>query len=347
MDPIDDGRNRPRPRSPSRKRPRFDRTDALAEVLRTNGNAISIRDAVRAGEADSSFRERLVGDRWQQPYAGAYVPPHVPLDAEVLATAALKSVGAPVWLARATALWRVELLRRPPADVQLIVPNDRRLKDRPGTRIVRSRTLRGDEVTTVRGLPSTTTARALRDLCETWGLEQVLPVALDALQSRRLKLDDLREQRRRTGRGYRGAATLDALIVDLERDGSDSILEHAGRGLLDVLPYRSYPRPMPWRAPDGVIDHLDIAFPNEWVVIFCDGRTFHTTREAFTADRRAWNSVTGLWRPFWLDPRILRESPDTFVEQVAEALEDAPRDRPPAIPAQCLCRGCRTPRTPR
>jgi hypothetical protein len=111
--------------------------------------------------------------------------------------------------------------------------------------------------------------------------------------------------------------------------------------LVERLPVRPYPRPMPWRASDGVIDHLDIAFPAQWVVVFVDSRAFHGRGRTFTTDRRAWNSVAGLWRPFWVDSTILRDSLDDLVAQIRQALEEAPTDRAPAVPAPCRCRQCR------
>ncbi|MBW3619737.1 MAG: hypothetical protein KY461_05785, partial [Actinobacteria bacterium] len=133
---------------------------------------------------------------------------------------------------------------------------------------------------------------------------------------------------------------VDQLIAELELDGSDSIIERGGREGLVGLRTRPDPRPFPWRAPDGVVDHFDIAFPAEWVCIFCDSRRWHGHGRAFSSDRRMWNSVSGHWRPFWLDAAILRDGMAAFAAAVDEALAAADLTREPARREPCRCSHC-------
>lgn len=312
--------------------------------LTTAGNRVVRRaDLLDAALPSATLHATLRREGWRRRHPGVYLPPHVTLDNDLEARAALASLGdAEACLARGTVLWLRELLDSAPEEVQVIVPDRRQPARRAGVGVVRSRTLRDDERTTCRGLPCTTLARAVRDCCATgWKTPQLLPICLQAIQERKLDLEQLREQRRRMGRGCRGTAVLDQLIAELSLDGSDSILERSGRdGARRRLRDQPYPTPFPWRAPDGVVDHLDIAWPHHWVCIFCDSRRWHGTGPTFSSDRRMWSSVSGLWRPFWLDSARARDDLDGFLAGVEEALEAADLSRPPAKRAPCRCSHC-------
>lgn len=321
----------------------MDGDDFNAQVARA-GRVVRARDVDRLPMSRSGFYAMARRGGWRSEFPHAWIPPHVEIDGLVRARAALASLGhGEAWLARSTVLWLLDLVPFPPDEVQLVVPDRRQPVARTGARVVRSRTLRPDERTTIRGLPCTTLARAVRDLCaERWPPDRLLAICLDALQSRKLFLDDLREQRRRMSRGCTGTGELDLLIAELEIDGSDSIIEKHGRRLVAPLGVTPYPRPFPWRAADGVVDHLDMAFHHHWVAIMCDSRSFHGTGPVFTTDRRAWNSLAGDWRLFWLTSTIIREGAQEFVAAVGQALAAASPDRPSARPVVCHCSRCLT-----
>jgi hypothetical protein len=315
--------------------------DELHQQAEDGGRIVRRADLLATGIPPSSLHDALRGDGWQREHRGLYVPPHVAMEPSLRARAALVSVGDGACLARASVLWLRELLEEAPRNVQLIVPDRRQPARRRDVDVVRSRTLRADEITVVEGMRATTLARAVRDCCASgWTVEQLLPLSLTALQQRKLWIADLREQRRRMGRGCRGGDTLDTLIAELERDGSDSILERLGRDGLGRRNLRPEPAPFPWRAPDGVVDHLDIAFPDAWVCVFCDGRAHHGTGPAFSSDRRMWNQVAGLWRPFWFDAATARDGSDDFTDEVARAVAEADPTRPRARRHPCRCSRC-------
>jgi hypothetical protein len=316
----------------------------LSDRVERAGGVVRAGDVVGPGVVRSSFYDLARREGWQSPFAGAWMPPHLPLDGLARARGVLASLGNDdAWLARTTVLWLLGLVKKPPADVQVIVPDRRQPVSRPGATVVRSRTLRPDELTKIKGLPATTLARTVRDLCGArWTVEALLPICLDALQRRQLFLDRLKEQRRRMSRGCTGTRVLDLLISELELDGSDSALEKAGRS--DIVPpgYTPYPRPLPWRARDGVVDHLDIAFLAEWVAVMCDSRAYHGAGRVFESDRRMWNSLSEDWEVLWLTTDILRNDPAGFTARLQRALDAAPRDREPARPVACRCSRCLT-----
>lgn len=317
--------------------------EPLDRLTAEGGRVVRRARLLDAGLPSATLHETFRREGWTRRHPGLYIPPHVGLDSDLEVRAALASLeDSEACLARGTVLWLRELLEAAPEEVQVIVPDRRQPARRAGVAVVRSRTLRDDERTICRGLPCTTVARALRDCCATgWKVPQLLPICLRAIQERKVDLTQLREQRRRMGRGCRGTAVLDELIAELSLDGSDSILERSGRdGARRRLRVQPYPTPFPWRAPDGVVDHLDIAWPHHWVCIFCDSRRWHGTGPTFSSDRRMWSSVSGLWRPFWLDSARARNDLDGFLAGVAEALAAADLSRPPAKRAPCRCSHC-------
>lgn len=317
--------------------------EPLDRLTTEGGRVVRRAHLLDAGLPSATLHETFRREGWTRRHPGVYVPPHVALDSELEVRAALASLeDSAACLARGTVLWLRGLLEPAPEEVQVVVPDRRQPARRAGVGVVRSRTLRDDERTRCRGLPCTTLARAVRDCCATgWKADQLLPVCLQAIQERKLDLAQLREQRRRMGRGCRGTALLDELIAELSLDGSDSILERSGRdGARRCLRVQPYPTPFPWRAPDGVVDHLDIAWPHHWVCIFCDSRRWHGTGPTFSSDRRMWSSVSGLWRPFWLDSARARNDLDGFLAGVEEALDAADLSRAPAKRAPCRCSHC-------
>lgn len=319
--------------------------DELDRQVGRGGRVVRRSDLVGAGIPSSSFHDVMRREGWQRRDRGVYVPPHVQVDATIAARAALANLAADgAWLARGSVLWLRGLLEDAPAEVQVVVHDRRQPARRAGVDVMRSRTLRADEHTVCRGLPCTTLARAVRDCCGTgWKVPQLLPLCLQAIQQRTLAVADLREQRRRMGRGCTGTSVLDELIAEVALDGSDSILERVGRdGARRRLAVQPTDDPFPWRAPDGVVDHLDIAWPHHWVCIFCDSRRYHGSGWAFNTDRRMWNAVSGSWRPFWLDAATARDEDrlDALLDDVAEALAAADPERPPAKRAACRCSHC-------
>lgn len=122
----------------------------------------------------------------------------------------------------------------------------------------------------------------------------------------------------------------------------ESALDRATRQLL--RPYASdlYPRPFPFRCPDGVVIHLDIAIRWAWFALECDGFAYHSSRDAFRRDRLRWSQAQrGGWRISWVDRDRLDNDPDSIVDEVQEVLAAADPDRPPPEQAECRCSTCR------
>lgn len=190
------------------------------------------------------------------------------------------------------------------------------------------------------GLPVTTMARTVFDLAAVLPTAMLRDVTLDALQRELVTVSELQAL---TGELIRppGIGKVRLILRELERERPESALDNGTRHLL--RPYGSglHPRPFPFRCPDGVIIHLDIAIPWAWFAIECDGFAFHSDREAFRTDRLRWSQAQrGGWRITWVDHHRLHNDPDSIIEEVQEVLAAADPDRPPPQEADCRCASC-------
>jgi hypothetical protein len=127
---------------------------------------------------------------------------------------------------------------------------------------------------------------------------------------------------------------------DVRRLHADSGWEWEVRGAVVDAGLRPWTVPFPWRAPDGRVNHLDLAFPAGWVYIDCIGDRYHAGSAA-QADRRRWNAADlGGWRTVWAGWER-RDDLAGIVADVRRRLAEADPARPPAQPAPCECRSCR------
>ena len=98
----------------------------------------------------------------------------------------------------------------------------------------------------------------------------------------------------------------------------------------------------PFLCPDGVVVHLDLAWPDRWVALECDGR-HHQLDQVFETDRVRWReSSAGGWDLSWTTRPQFRDDPYRILRDVAMRLERADPNLPPAPRHTCptWCRSC-------
>lgn len=189
-------------------------------------------------------------------------------------------------------------------------------------------------------MPATTVARTIFDLAAVLPHEMLRNVTIDAMQRRRMTFDELHALSGDLKRPP-GGVKVRRILRELADERPESALDHRTRSLLRGHGLTPHPRPFPFRCPDGVVIHLDIAIPWAWFAIECDGYGFHSGRRAFRTDRVRWSQAQrGGWRLTWVDSDRLENDPGSIIADVSEALAEADPDRPPPPEAECRCPQC-------
>ena len=185
--------------------------------------------------------------------------------------------GAVLSYRSAAALWGVRDTGR--ARIEVSVPRHRRSTARVELHEVE---LPHDEVTIERGIPVTTPARTLFDLAAVVSEQEVehafnqaefrrlgSPTSLDALLTRYPRRRGIQAIRRVSDNHAKNGATV-----------TRSLLERRFLALIDA---HRLPRPVINRTgPEG---ELDARWPDQRLVVECDGFAAHGTRDAFERDR--------------------------------------------------------------
>ena len=320
--------------------------EVFAFAQREQHGALGIRDGEPFGVSAAALRTKADREGWPRPCRGAVLLPGADPDAvRTRVAAALRSIGGEVWAGRRTAAYLHGMTDRAPRQLELVVPHGRRATHRWDPRPWRSRTVYPFMVTEVDGLALTTPARTIIDCAAVLGVGPLQDLAIDAARQRpdllrevRELADWLRERGHRVPQGRR----LDRILARLDHERPESGLELRTRRLLRPHGFPLQPRPFPFRCPDGVVIHLDVAIPWAWFALECDGFAFHNSREAFGIDRLRWSQAQrGGWRISWVDHRRLQDDPDSIIEEVREVLATADPDRPPPPEAECACPLCR------
>ncbi len=204
----------------------------------------------------------------------------------------------------------------PVVDLQVAV-RSRRLQQRG---FVFSRRLIAPELIIRRhGVRCTAPALTALDLCPSQGAE-----ALDVvLRSRATTVAALYEALKLTS-GRRGNAVRRHLMLE-SRDNAWSPAERTAQRLFRAEGLRgwvaNYPLPLL-----GLVYYLDFAFPEFKLAVEIDGRTYHSSREAFEGDRWRQNDIVlAGWRVLRFTPTMLEEQPQIVVAIIRRALQELDR----------------------
>jgi very-short-patch-repair endonuclease len=217
---------------------------------------------------------------------------------------------------------------RPPRHVELTV--GRPLKWRSRVVVHRLADLRRHDVTTVDGIPCTDAARLLVDLGAVCAPATVEKLFHKVLHDKRADFDSITSrffQVARRGRAGAGALRPILETFDPAIAPCDSELEVV---MLQVLRTHDVPEPVR-QFPVRVAGHdfrLDLAYPEEKILLEGDGFGVHTERDAFETDRDRQNLlVLAGWLPLRFTWRMLVHSPSVAAQRVSDARGLRSRDQ--------------------
>lgn len=238
-----------------------------------------------------------------------------------LLLAATLAAGPAAVASHRSAAWTHGLRSRPSARPEIVIPGSCH-RQLDGVIVHRSDSLDLIDCTVVRGIPTTTPARALLDE------GAVLPARLveadleAALLSGRCDLGDLWDVLARLGgRGRSGAGVLRALLE--ARGSSTPALESALElALLQLLRRHGFPEPTRQFVVAlalGRTVRLDFAWPELRIGIEADGRRWHTGT-AFERDLARRNALTGAgWLLFHYGWTAVHSTPDQVAAELWRA----------------------------
>lgn len=311
----------------------------LFSYAQARHQTLHVTDGAPFAITADALRRRAGREGWERPYPGVlWLPGAVPgfwrTSAGVLASLRCRDAA----LALRSAAYAHGMRDRPSGLTEVIQPHGRYPPQRRLVAMRTSRSLAEDDVVEVEGLRCTTPARTVADLAAVLTAPALRSIVIDAVQRRVLRLEELEERCTRMSRSV-ARSRLRQVIAELTAMPVDSPFEWevvravTDRGLQPITGF-------PWRCPDGRVIHLDIAFPEVWVAVECDGRGKYATGSSFTTDRIRWSQASSAWSLLWVDWARWSTRPAAVVDDIAARVTGAAPHGPPAQPADCRCPRC-------
>ncbi|HSJ44707.1 MAG TPA: type IV toxin-antitoxin system AbiEi family antitoxin domain-containing protein [Euzebyales bacterium] len=299
---------------------------ALFELATHQWGVIARAQARQRGINDRTFTRRVRSERWQQPHRGVYVVPGAIWGPMPRLSAALLAVGPHAAATGVTALHVHGVVDRQPARLMLVVPHGRRARRLHAVDVVRSRTLRTDDITVVRGLRCTTPPRAFLDAAPaTLDDPELRAMLIDARQRGIAQPAEVGERAALATPTLPGRRRLLDAIAAVTEVGADSVLSDLVHRRLVADGLSPDPTPTPVTV-EGRRLHPDITFASARVCIECDSLAHHADQRALDLDHRKDHAyTTARWRCLRVGWRRYDRDWPGFVAAVRQALEEWPR----------------------
>lgn len=299
-----------------------DRVLHLAAVAAGQHGAFSTEQALAIGFTRSAISRAVKSGIWQRPLPSTYVVSGSPATWERAVSVAVIGTGSEAIASHATAahLWG---LRSRPRNIEVTTPK----AWRPTRDFVvhRSTDLIDSDTTCIDGIRVSTVARTLVDVGIPWG-EGVAARCLD--EAERRSLVEAREVasllHRVARRGRNGVGPM-RQVLELRLGWANLTESQIEDEFLRIMVAAGFQPPQPQvrlvRRGGRVISRVDFDFPEHDLVIYLDGRAYHSDRSSFQRDRRQQNALV------LEQKRVLRftawdvfAAPAYVVATVAEAL---------------------------
>jgi very-short-patch-repair endonuclease len=290
----------------------------LHALLRRQDGVISLDQARELGFSDATIRRRVATKQWFRIAYRVYLVATHEETPRATIRAAMLSVGGEAVLVGPAAAWWWGLLDVRPAPLEIAVERERQHRRRPGVMLVRRTVAKADR--TVRhGLRVTTPVPTVLDAAATLGTVKGARVVDRALQRRVVTLEALRRaQIKRSGR--RGAPVT-ARLLALAAGGAVSEAERLAHTQMRRGGIGGWLANVAMDVPGFGRAVVDVAFPEQKVILEIDGWAYHRDLRAFLVDgpRQAALAAEG-WvvvRTHWYE---LTETPEVFLATLRRVL---------------------------
>lgn len=266
----------------------------LFELARGQWGGIKRSQARQLGIDDRTFTRRVRSEGWRQPHRGVYVIPGTTWGPMSRLSAALLAAGPSAAATGVTALHVHGVVEVQPARLHLVVPHGRRGRSLRGAVVVRSRTLRSDDLTASEGLRCTKPPRAFMDAAPEEEDDALRMMLIDGRQRNIVTPAEVIERTARSALRRPGCSRLLAVAADVAGIGADSVL--VDRVHRRLLAEGLRPDPEPVRiAAAGRLLRPDITFAAARVCIEVDSLAHHADQRALDLDHRKHQQYDAAW----------------------------------------------------
>jgi very-short-patch-repair endonuclease len=259
--------------------------DIIASRLaRRQEGVFSRTQLLRRGVKEGAIERRLAAGHWVVLAPGVYgFPSHAGTWLRQVWIAILAHPGSAAGLETAAALRSFEGYGDAP--IELVAPKSASAR----SSVANIHRYDGARISLVRGLPATTAAQTIADLCGGRSVARVEPALDRLILAGRVTLAELEERVRfYEGSRRRGLPLFAALVAERGEGAwrpSESQLEDLLRKLVRRLNgvEVAWQPSLPWRPTTG--ERLDAMLTSHGTILEADGRTWHARLRDFDADR--------------------------------------------------------------
>lgn len=295
-----------------------EREQAMAAFAAGRHGLVTTAELAALGLSAGSVAHRVRQGRLVRRFRGVYVVGSAPLSATGRRLAAVLACGDGAAASHAAAGSALGLLGDRPGVVHVTVPPSNGSASRPGIRVHRGRSLAGEEVVVVDGVPVTSIARTLVDLGDVVRPERLRRAFVRAEQLRAVDMTAIDASLGAAGR-RRGARLLRELLAvyDPRWSQTRSDLELA---MLDVTQRFGLPEPEvnAWLLGRFLVDFL---WRDAALIVETDGGEVHGTDTARRDDARRDHALRRAgFRVLRMSHADVKRRPDAVAARVAAAL---------------------------
>jgi very-short-patch-repair endonuclease len=286
----------------------------LDDYVRRQDGVITHRQALNAGLSQDAIDRRIRSGRWLRCARSVYFVADRQFTDTARIRAAVLTYGPHACASGIAAAWWHGLTKFAPSEVEVTVPRNSRLQQRPGTRL-RRRDLDPRDIVERDGLRVTALSLTVIEAAVRRGGG---PKLMDGALQRHVELPQLWRAHLRN-KGRHGSPAARRLL----RAAQDGARSDAERILVKLLRNTGFTG---WTTNYPVGGYkVDVTFVNEKVAIEVDGWAFHTDSEVFQVDRKRQNAIALLgWKVLrftWLD---LTEYPKRVIAEISAATRQYP-----------------------
>lgn len=281
----------------------------LEDYLRRQDGVITLAQARHAGLSQDAVERRVHSGAWRRCSRGVYFVDDRPFTDAARIRAEVWSYGNAATACGLAAAWWHGIVSTAPDHVDVTVPMSKGGRSRWGSS-VRRRDLAPADIVLRRSLRVTAIPLTVLEVVASSHSRAIMDSALQ----RGVSLEQLHAAQARNARRH-GAALAGRFL----REASDGARSEAERLLIRLLRAAKFSG---WRANYPVCGYVvDVAFPQQKVVIEVDGWAFHNDRAAFQRDRTRQNRISlngwQVLRFTWLD---LTEYPQRVIAEIRRAI---------------------------
>ena len=294
--------------------------EAISQLAAGQYGRLGLDQLRRLGLSDRATRGRVAAGRLVRRQRGVYAVPGAPSTREAAMMEAVLAYGRAA-ISHRCCLEVYGVLERRWGVIDVSVPKSS-VRGRPGIRAHATTTLLTRDVTTHKGIPVTTVARALLDYAEQASQRELEKAMENASIAKRLDLEAVHDVLARAA-GRRGQRPL-AAVVRAYLPLSSEAKSRLEIRFLNLLATHNIPEPIvnqPLTLPSGTVVYPDFHWPEHKLILETDGKETHLTPEAFERDRRRDQQLTLMGfrcpRTTWLQ---LDEEPEVVVALVGELI---------------------------